>query len=311
VAHRRWISRVDTKSKYQSFLIQYHAGVARDLPIISPLARDLSRLPRTTLPTVEALTRAIQTDPFLAAKLTGASNSVFFAHHHFIVLTVSEAIRRVGVRYAMSLLWEAPPLPLSVDPAEIAVLWAHCMAVAHAAKLIVASLPSTPFEPEAAHLVAIIHDIGYLLQLSYSPNTWEDIADRLGREECHTDNAPHERQGEELAKFWSLPVAAVAAIKSHHDPHRCSDPHARWLSGVIAISEILLQRSSGPKQIELGEWSAEPMRKELNLSREVLLQVRERALQTHDECIRYAHRSAAASMAPRLQLIRTGGNNDE
>jgi putative nucleotidyltransferase with HDIG domain len=311
MAHRRWISRVDTRSKYQSFLIQYHAGVARDLPIISPFARELSRLPRTRTPTVETLTRAFQTDPFLAAKLTGASNSVFFAHDHFIVLTVSEAIRRVGVRYAMNLIWEAPPLPLSLDPGEAAVLWAHCMAVAHAAKLIAADLPSAPFEAEVAHLVALIHDIGYLLQISYSPNTWEDIVARLERDECNTDNAPHELQGEELAKFWSLPVAAVAAIKSHHEPHRCSEPHARWLSGVIAISEVLLQRSSDPKEIEAGEWSGETLSKELNVPRELLLQVREHALQVHDDCMRYAHRSGAASVVPRLQLIRTGGGNDE
>ncbi|MBS0422604.1 MAG: HDOD domain-containing protein [Proteobacteria bacterium] len=302
---------MDTKSKYQSFLIQYHAGVARDLPIISPFARELWRLPRTRTPSIEALTRAFQTDPFLAAKLTGASNSVFFAHDHFIVLTVPEAIRRVGVRYAMNLISEAPPLPPSLDPGEVAVLWAHCMAVADAAKLMAANLPSAPFAPEVAHLVAIIHDIGYLLQISYSPNTWDDILARLEREESHTDNAPHQLQGEELAKFWSLPLAAVEAIKSHHEPNRCSDPHARWLSGIIAISEVLLQRNSEPRQIEADEWSAATMRKELNVSRELLLQVREHALQVHDECMRYAHRPGADGVVPRLQLIRTGGDNDE
>src|SRR5947208_2628560 len=114
--------------------------------------------------------------------------------------------------------------------ADVALLWAHCMAVAHAAKSIAANVPSAPFDPEAVRLVAMIHDIGYLLQLSYSPNTWEDIAARLDREEFEVDNAPHQLQGEELAKFWSLPLAVVAAIKSHHEPHRCSDPGARWRS---------------------------------------------------------------------------------
>jgi putative nucleotidyltransferase with HDIG domain len=310
MTHRRWISRVDTRSKYRSFLIQYHAGVARDLPTISPFAQELARLPRTQVPSVEQLTLAFQTDPFLAAKLTGASNSVFFAHDHSTVLTVSEALRRVGIRYAMNLVWEAPPLPLSLEPTDVALLWAHCMAVAYTAKSIAANVPSAPFEPEVAYLVALIHDIGYLLQLSYSPNTWENIAARLDREECDADNVPHQSQGEELAKFWSLPLAAVAAIKSHHEPHSCSDPRDRWLSSVVAISEVLLRRTSNPAQIVAGEWSAEALRKELNVAPELLPQLRAEALQVWEECMGFAHRPSAARLVPRLQLSRTGAKNE-
>ncbi|MFL6602927.1 MAG: HDOD domain-containing protein [Steroidobacteraceae bacterium] len=298
---------MDTRSKYRSFLIQYHAGVARDLPTISPFAQEIARLPRTQFPSNEQLTLAFQTDPFLAAKLTGASNSVFFAHDHFTVLTVSEALRRVGTRYAMNLIWEAPPLPLSLGPTDVALLWAHCMAVAYTAKSIAANVPSAPFEPEVAHLVALIHDIGYLLQLSYSPNTWENIVARLDREESDTDNVSHQSQGEELAKFWSLPLAAGAAIKSHHEPHSCADPRARWLSSVVAISEILLRRTSSPAQIVAGEWSAEPLMKELNVARELLPQLRAEALQVREECMAFAQRPSAARLVPRL---RTGAKNE-
>ncbi len=299
---------MDTRNKYRSFLIQYHAGVARDLPIISPFAQELARLPRTRAPSIEQLTLAFQTDPFLAAKLTGASNSVFFAHDHLNVLKVSEALRRVGVRYAMNLVWEAPPL--SIEPMDVVLLWAHCMAVAYIAKSIAANVSSAPFEPEVAHLVALIHDIGYLLQLSYSPNTWESIAGRLDREESDADNAPHELQGEELAKFWSLPHAAVAAIKSHHEPHNCIDHRGRWLSSVIAISESLLRRTSTPAQIVSGEWSAEELMQELNVDRALLPQLRAEALQVREECMGFAHRPTAARLLPRLESTRTGAENE-
>jgi hypothetical protein len=35
------------------------------------------------------------------------------------------------------------------------------------------------FDSEVAHLVGMIRDIGYLLQLSYSPYTWANIVSRL------------------------------------------------------------------------------------------------------------------------------------
>jgi putative nucleotidyltransferase with HDIG domain len=233
---------VDPRSKYQTFLVQYHAGVARDLPIISPYARELAETPRRRTPTLSAITRAFETDPFLAAKLTGTSNSIFFAHDHRLVLTVREALSRVGLKYALNLVWAAPPLPPDVELSQTASLWTHCMTVAHVARSVATRVVSAPLQPQVAHLVAMIHDIGYLLQFSYSASTLSDIAIRLEDEESGQDNDAHAAQGEELARFWSLPIPAIEAIRGHHDPHRCPTGTGRWLAMVIAGSE-----SCGPK----------------------------------------------------------------
>jgi putative nucleotidyltransferase with HDIG domain len=301
---------VDTTDKYQSFLIRYHAGVARDLPVISPFALQVARQPRGRNPSLELLTQAFETDPFLAAKLTGASNSVFFARDHLAVLTVPEALRRVGIRYAINLACEAPRLPPSIEESEVALLWAHCMTVAHVAKSIAANVSSAPYEPDVAHLVAMIHDIGYLLQLNYSPNTWSDIAARLEREELGPGNDAHASQGEELAKFWSLPAAAVAAIRTHHDPQNCTDPRGRWLARVVAASEVMLHRSLDPLHLASGNWPGEVFFSELEISREVLPGLRAEAIDVFDACIRLAHQGLGTRRVPYLQVIRTGGSND-
>jgi HD-like signal output (HDOD) protein len=114
----------------------------------------------------------------------------------------------------------------------------------------------------------MIHDTGYLLQLSYSPNTWINIVSRLENEE--RDNAPHELQGEELGRFWSLPAPVVAATKAHHEPDSCADAQARWLSGLIGLSEALLRRTSSPTKIAADRWSAEALRGEQDIARESL-----------------------------------------
>ena len=301
---------MDARSKYQSFLIQYQAGVVRDLPAISPFAQELARQPRSHIPSLEYLIRVFETDPFLTAKLTGAANSVFFAHEHFAVLTLPEALRRVGVRYAMNLVWEAPPLPAGIEPNEVSVLWAHCMTVAHVARSIAKDANSAPFEPDVAHLVAMIHDIGYLLQLKCSPGTWKDIASRLEHDEPEADSDSHASQGEELAKFWSLPADAVAAISAHHDPQRCTGERARWLSAVIATSEALLRRSLEPIQISTGDWPGEAFVELLGVNRDHLPALRKEALGIWDECIALAFRTTPPRRMPHLQLIRTGPNDE-
>jgi len=297
---------VDTRSKYQSFLVHYHAGVARDLPTISPFVQELTRQSRTRIPSLAQLIRVFETDPFLAAKLTGASNSVFFGHNHIDVLSVREALTRVGLRYAMNLVWEAPPLPVGIEESEAGLLWAHCMTVAHVARSIAAKVSSAPFEPDVAHLVAMIHDIGYLLQLSYSPNTWSDIAARLDREELDADNDPHASQGEELAKFWSLPTPVVAAIRAHHEPHCCPDVRGRWLSTVVAASELLLHPAD-PMQLVSGDWRGDTLMKQLDVPRELLVTLRAEALDVREECIRLANLPRGATRVPHLELMRTGG----
>lgn len=114
------------------------------------------------------------------------------------------------------------------------------------------------------------HDIGYLLQLSYSPNTRVNIVNRLENEERERDNALHELQGEELGRFWSLPAPVVAATKAHHEPDSCADAQARWLSGVIGLSEELLRRTSSPTKIAAGRWSAVALLGEQDIARESL-----------------------------------------
>lgn len=301
---------MDTRSKYQTFLVQYHAGVARDLPIISPYARELAEMSRHRTPPLFAIARAFETDPFLAAKLTGTSNSIFFAHDHRLVLTVREALSRVGLKYALNLLWASPPLPPDVAPSQTASLWTHCMTVAHVARSVAARAASAPLQPQVAHLVAMIHDIGYLLQLSYSASTLSDIAARLQDEECGDDNDAHAAQGEELAKFWSLPIPATEAIRGHHDPDRCPSGTGRWLAMVIAGSESLLRQDLDHPALASGSLSGASYFRELHVDAEHLPALRSEAIRVRDECVRVSrHGTLAASRGAHLQLIRSDKND--
>lgn len=74
----------------------------------------------------------------------------------------------------------------------------------------------------------------------------ELLAEHLGQYrkspgERERDNAPHELQGEELGRFWSLPAPVVAATKAHHEPDSCA---TRKLGGYL-VSSVCVRCSSG------------------------------------------------------------------
>jgi HD-like signal output (HDOD) protein len=80
------------RNKYATFLIRYLPGTGRDLPIVSPRARGL-RGRSQAAPLADAeLAEAYSTDPFLAAKLCGVANSIFFNLDHAQLTSISGAL---------------------------------------------------------------------------------------------------------------------------------------------------------------------------------------------------------------------------
>jgi len=300
---------MDARSKYTSVLVTYYAGVARDLPTISPYARELARSPRSVWPSDAVLVQAYRTDPFLCAKLCGVANSIFFNHNHQCVFTVEEALERVGVAYARNLLREAPSLPDDINEAEVGVYWAHCMSVAHSARAIASAAVAAPFTADVAHLVAMIHDIGYLLQIQYSSDALRKVARELEAGEPHYNSTAHASHGEELARFWYLPNPAISAIGCHHDPLACDDFPSRWLAQVVALSEGIVGRHSQlSSEISETRESAvvQDCVRELGIAQGLLTSLQEDADRVYDNCIRLVTNGhpETARASGTLQVVR-------
>lgn len=233
---------MDVQRANTMVLLEYYAGVATDLPIVSPHARKLASLHPSIAISEPAVVNACVTDPFLCAKICGVANSVFYNHEHHAVFSLEDSIRRVGLHFAKSLLLEAPRLPTEVDETQIGMFWAHCMSVAHAASSIASEIDAPPFDKDVAYFIGIVHDIGYLLQLEFDSRLTLE-AHQVQLAETAEDDG-HVAHGEALARHWSLPIAAVRTIRHHHEPALCNDSDARWLSQVISVSEWLAGRDT-------------------------------------------------------------------
>jgi HD-like signal output (HDOD) protein len=294
---------MDAQSTYSSVLVAYYAGVATDLPVISPYARALARFPLATSIARSTLIQAFLTDPFLCAKLCGVANSIFFNHDHQTIFTLEDSFDRVGVQYARHLLLEAPQLPKDIDELQVGTYWAHCMAVAHCARQIAGLVNPPPFHPGVAYLVGMVHDIGYLLHVHYKPDRWGAVAQALKTDEPGHGTDVHARHGEDLARYWSLPTPAIEAIKMHH-ALPAGETCGSWLARVIAVSEVLLCVGRDDRQALHKMPSVCESMNMLGISVDDLLPVHLEGTRVYENCIEVASGVGAPSAAVRALPLR-------
>lgn len=280
---------MDAQKQYTSVLVAYHAGVARDLPTISPYARELLSPESKKKFSEKDLVRAFRTDPFLCAKLLGVANSVFFNFDHRVIFTLQESIDRVGLKFASSLLLDAPLLDPDIDERQVCSYWAHCMSVAHVAGRVAALTPLPPVHNEVAYLVGLVHDIGYLLELYCSPDMLPFITQQLEAGELGGAQSAHPSHGEELARHWCLPLPAIAAIKTHHSPDACEQGQGRWLSLVIFVSEALAGARSNDTTEKIAALS--PYASELGILNGDLAGLQVEGNRVYQDCIEMAEGS--------------------
>jgi len=267
------------RNKYARFLIRFQPGAAKDLPLVSPHAHALAAK-RLSHISYDVVLQCFSTDPFLAAKLCGVANSIFFNLEHRQVLTLREALDRVGVEYAQKLILEAPPVPKGLTAKELVEYWAHCMTVSLAAGELAAAAACLGLAPEEAALLGLIHDIGYLVELHYNPQLLSDVLAHIRGHEPAPNNLTHATLGESLSSFWSLPNDVQHALKGHHEPARASTHRGRELAALVHIAdEIALSGTFGESSDRLSMAL-------LGLTQDAIHPISQHAARLHDELLR-------------------------
>lgn len=232
-----------TRSKYATFLIHYLPGTGRDLPLVSPRARRLQSAAQAGQLSTETLAEAYTTDPFLAAKLCGVANSIFFNLDHHQITSISVALERVGAEYAQKLLASAALPAPAVSDDDALEYWAHCITVAAVARRL-AVIDNSHLVPEdTLHLLGLIHDIGFLVEVSYNPRFMPQVAEAVRGAEPDGPYS-HTALGAALSAFWSLPGLFQDALRGHHDLGRCKTPEGQRLAAVLRLADTAAAGSS-------------------------------------------------------------------
>lgn len=245
---------------------------AKGLPAYPQVLARLEQEFAKPQPSAAGISRIVEQDPALVARLLRVANSALHTGKSDIA-HVQNAVLRLGLVETRRLvlacaLVEKCGSLLKLDDAGF---WPHSLAVALAARAIVQASSATIPEStqQVAYLGGLLHDVGVLLLFHLFPQECTAL-----REKCETDGRTvdaierdewgldHGEAGALLARQWRLPLALIQAIQFHHEPWRADGTH-RLLVAIVHISNFVCNNqgfgragAGFPEAFDSGCWDA-------------------------------------------------------
>ena len=192
---------------------------------ISPLAVSLLSLDHDSSNPGRDLTKIIDSDPILAARVLGLANSVAFAGSAKPIFRVGEAITRLGTDTVLTAAfaqltaqWLRGACRHS-DRSLIHSLWLEYLVTAHCARAIAMRLSDEEVEVSLAYAAGLLHDVGTIALLCVHPDPMARFVrsgyDRGGPLAAGFVKA-HTQLGAALLRRWRTPGEIATVASRHH-----------------------------------------------------------------------------------------------
>lgn len=198
-----------------------------NLPSLPAVAVEVLALTSSADVSLNAISRVIQNDPALAAKILKTVNSSFYGLQQ-PCSRVDRAMSYLGLQSVKALV-----LGFSLVDAtrglgndrtiDLRVHWRRIIYAASAARHL--AIATRAVDPDEAFTASLFQDIGILacvaaLGSEYTATLTTAPAEhgQLTRHERETFPFDHTTIGAELAKRWKLPAVYIEAIRRHHTP---------------------------------------------------------------------------------------------
>lgn len=224
-------------------------GRIGDLPAIPDVVAEVMEMTSDPGVAVSDVSKAIERDPALAAKLLRVSNSSYYGMRQ-VVGTLKLALVILGVREVRNIVLGISVLDTLRDSeTEILLshhgLWAHSTLVAGTAKHLAVAME---LRMQGEDFIAgLLHDIGKLVMWRHLGEDYRELyveAGKIGRSLCEAEQAAygfdHADVGAALAGAWSLPNSLTCALQYHHagpgrDLSSCPSPR---LAALVRIANL-------------------------------------------------------------------------
>ena len=190
----------------------------------------------------DGLQTLLHADPTLAARVLKVANSAFFGGPRTIdsikrALDVLGTAAVIGIALAASLDGTVSQLG-TTHLGFFDQLRQHSLITAVAARHLALRRPTETWTPEAAFVLGLLHDLGWLVQLQLASDSQVAVVgaptalDGLVRPP--PPESGHALFGAALLSHWSLPGQFANTVLHHHDP---LDEHATCGHRLLAIAD--------------------------------------------------------------------------
>lgn len=217
--------------------IEVILGGVDALPTLSPIATRLLALGAADTVDVEEISRLIESDPSMSARILGLCRRAdkglgdrITSVKRAIVMLGIEAVRAAALSVSVYDLMKTPSYEGSAPDGESVRFdrvgfWRYSIATACAAELIASRYYAGRVAPEEAFVAGLLHALGKLVLEVVLPRAYARVlalAERQG-----SDSAPLEREvmgldhhtaGKRVAEHWELPPAVQDVMWLHGQP---------------------------------------------------------------------------------------------
>jgi diguanylate cyclase (GGDEF)-like protein/putative nucleotidyltransferase with HDIG domain len=195
------------------------------LPSLPTVAIEVLELTRDRDVMLREISRVVQNDQALAAKILKTVNSSYYALAKPCP-TISRALTYLGLSTVKSLVLGFSLVELTSCPVggfNLTDYWRRCLYAAAAARR--AARETGICDPEEAFIAALMQDVGMFAMSMAAPDRYRGVFAEAGTDhrrlpglEKQSFGYSHTHVGAQLGERWRLPEDIVAAIQHHHDP---------------------------------------------------------------------------------------------
>jgi putative nucleotidyltransferase with HDIG domain len=239
---------------------------------------------------VDEIADVISKDISLTSRVLKMVNSVQFSRRRKIV-KISEAIVVLGLNSVKVLTLSSSIFGLATDHEtfkkfNIKRIWRHLIEVAASARNL--SVEIGYRDSEEAFISGILHDIGTVLLLLYSPDKYYEVIEKLKTSpigildiEKEILGITHPEVGAEIINQWKLPPQLAYVAANHHSFDQDKNLRDEMiLCDIVALADRL---SLGPfddcyPNIEENIVATQRLCSRLNVSGEVINRIRKRSI---------------------------------
>lgn len=198
----------------------------KHLQLIPAAAIKLLKLTNDENTRVKDLSRLIETEPALAAKVIRIANSAAFCIPKKIT-SIKHAVNMLGFsevrRTALDQLFYNKLIRYKTKQKfDQLFFWQHCLFVASLSKAIAIALKYP--DPDMIYTGGLLHDIGKIVFEDYGKVTYSDFLTAIEKTDCSQIESErtffgltHSEMGQVFAYQWNLPVVIRAIITYHHE----------------------------------------------------------------------------------------------